>query len=82
MERRVALVTGAAKGIGAATVRILAENGYSVIINYRNSEAQAIALMHELLNKEINCTAIQADLSDPDQAEELYAQCKKCFGFV
>ena len=38
MERKVALVTGAGKGIGAEIVRTLASNGYAVIINYRNSE--------------------------------------------
>lgn len=82
MERKTALVTGAAKGIGAAIVRKLADNGYSVIINYRSSEKEAFELVSELQKREINCAAFKADLSDAEQAEELYMQCKKCFGFV
>ena len=82
MERKVALVTGAGKGIGAEIVRKLAENGYSVIINYRSSEKQAHALVAELLSKEVNCMAVKADLSSRAQVEDLYEQCVKCFGFV
>ncbi len=82
MKRKTALVTGAAKGIGAAIVRKLADNGYSVIINYRSSEQEAFELVSELQKKEINCAAFKADLSDAAQAEDLYVRCKKCFGFV
>ena len=82
MERKVALVTGAGKGIGAEIVRTLASSGYAVIINYRNSEKQATTLVSELLSKEINCMAVKADLSIRAEAEYLYEQCVKCFGFV
>lgn len=82
MERKVALVTGAAKGIGAATVRALAKNGYSVVIHYFRSEEKALTLMRELLANEVNCTVIQADLSIRSEVENLYEQSKKCFGFV
>lgn len=82
MERKVALVTGAAKGIGAATVRALANNGYSVVIHYNKSEEKALLLMRELLAREVNCTVVKADLSVRSEAESLYGESKKCFGFV
>lgn len=58
---KTALVTGGSRGIGEAVCRRLADEGYSVLINYLNSKEKA-----EQLAKEIHGTAIQFDVSDMD----------------
>ncbi|MEG1790534.1 MAG: SDR family oxidoreductase [Oscillospiraceae bacterium] len=62
-----ALITGSSRGIGAATARELASQGWLVNINYLNSEAAAFALASEL-----GCPAYRADVSDPAQVRELF----------
>ncbi len=82
MIKRTALVTGGAKGIGAAIVRKLAEEGFSVAINYKNSEREAFALVKELQDKGSYAIAIRADVSNYEEVELLYNECKKNFGFI
>ena len=50
VHNRVALVTGGARGIGKAVVERLAKEGYSIAINYNNSEERAKNLLQELTN--------------------------------
>ncbi len=64
-----ALITGSSRGIGAACARKLCEDGFEVVINYKNSEASALALA-----KELGCTAIKADISDRTQVEEMFSK--------
>ena len=56
--KKVMLVTGGGRGIGAATARLAAERGYAVCVNYRSDRAAA-----EKLAKEIDALAVQADVS-------------------
>ena len=44
-SRKVAIVTGSSRGVGAATARLLAEKGYNVVINYSKSEKEAGTLV-------------------------------------
>ncbi len=82
MERRVALVTGGAKGIGRAIALTLAEKGFSLAINYRTSEDEATALVKQLQERGVNAIAIKADLSKADEVAKTYEITKKHFGFV
>jgi 3-oxoacyl-[acyl-carrier protein] reductase len=68
-ERRVALVTGAASGIGAACARALAEAGFRVAVHYRSSEARA----KELAEKLPEALLLRADLASPEQVDALVA---------
>lgn len=72
--RKVALVTGGSRGIGAATSLLLARNGFDVCINYKNNSAKAEQLLTQLRNYNSNCVAIQADISDEEQVIALFNQ--------
>ncbi len=63
---RLALVTGASRGIGRAVARELARAGASVVVGYRSGQAEA-----EALAAEIGGRAVQADVSSPDDARRL-----------
>ena len=70
--RRVALVTGGAKGIGAAIVRELAANGYDVVINYLTSEREAEVLASSLTSKYgINALVYRADVADENEVNSM-----------
>ncbi len=63
LRHRTALVTGGARGIGAAICRALAEAGASVAINYRNRADDAERLAKELQGRNVRAAAFQADVS-------------------
>lgn len=67
VQGRVALVTGASRGIGASCATSLSEAGFRVAIHYRGSEDRARALSESLPGSMI----VKADLSDPQQCQDL-----------
>ncbi|MBK8645490.1 MAG: SDR family NAD(P)-dependent oxidoreductase [Gemmatimonadetes bacterium] len=64
-ERRVALVTGGARRLGAAFSRVLARRGYVVAIHHRQSHAEAAALGAEIASAGGESHTFAADLADP-----------------
>lgn len=73
------IITGSARGTGAATAALFADMGYNVVINYNTSEKEALELQKKLGEKSI---AVHADVSTAEGAELLFAEAKKKFGFV
>ena len=72
--RKVALITGASRGIGRACARLFAENGYTVLINYFRSEQAARSLLDELLAKGCDARLYRADVADSAQVEAMCRQ--------
>ena len=70
----VVLITGASRGIGAATARLFAQAGWDVAINYNKSERAALELAGELTGLGVRACAIRADVSDSAQAAALVEQ--------
>lgn len=76
------LITGAARGIGAACARVFAEAGYDVAVNYHNSAAKAEGLVHELRGLGVRAVCVQADVSDSKQVAEMFQRTKDELGAV
>lgn len=71
LSGRVALVTGSSRGIGADTVRYLAEAGADVIINYRNKAPRAEKLAAEVRELGVQALTVGADLTEPASVEAM-----------
>jgi len=79
-ERRVALVTGAATGIGRAVTLALARAGYDVVINYSRSEAAARATAADAEAAGARTLLYQCDVSEDAQVRAMLAACRERFG--
>jgi 3-oxoacyl-[acyl-carrier protein] reductase len=79
---KVALVTGGATGIGAATVEALAAEGIAVAIQYSSSKAQAEALASKLKLAGSKVEIFQSDLTKSDSANTLVSEVKKSLGEI
>ncbi|MFN3310318.1 MAG: SDR family oxidoreductase [Thermomonas sp.] len=69
---RVLLVTGAARGIGAATARLAARQGYAVCVNYRDSREQAEAVVRAIAANGGQARAVQADVASEHDVAALF----------
>ena len=82
LSGKVAVVTGASKGIGAAIAKHLAEEGASVIVNYASSKAGAEKVVDEITGKGGKAMAVQADVAKKADIERLFAETKKAYGAI
>jgi NAD(P)-dependent dehydrogenase (short-subunit alcohol dehydrogenase family) len=74
-EKKVMLVTGGGRGIGAATALLAAERGYAVCVNYLKDEKSAVSLA-----KKINGIAIQADVSSEVEVTRMFDEVDRKLG--
>jgi 3-oxoacyl-[acyl-carrier protein] reductase len=77
---KVAVVTGASKGIGASIAESLAAEGASVVVNYANSKAAAEAVVKRIQEQGGKALAVQADVSKHEEIKRLFAETKAAYG--
>ncbi|CAN7514100.1 glucose 1-dehydrogenase [Acidovorax sp. LjRoot118] len=80
LNGKVAIVTGASKGIGAGIARLFAQSGASVVVNYSTSKDAADALVAEIKGAGGKAVAIQADFSKTADIKRLFEESKRAFG--
>lgn len=79
-KRRVLLVTGASRGIGAATARVAARRGYDVAVNYTSNVEAADAVVADAERAGARAVAIQADVADEQAVDRLFAETERRLG--
>ena len=77
---KVAVVTGASKGIGAAIAKGLAGEGVAVAVNYSSSKAEGEKVAKEITASGGKAVAVQANMSKREEIERLFAESQKAFG--
>lgn len=77
-----ALITGASRGIGAATARLFAREGWDVALNYCHSVSAARTLAAELTALGVRAVPIRADISDSEEAARLVREAEKALGHL
>ena len=82
MSDKVMIVTGGSRGIGAATARLGAAQGYAVCVNYQSNGAAAERLVAEIARQGGRAIAVQADVSREAQVEALFKQADEALGPV
>ena len=77
---RVAIVTGASRGIGAAVAQRLAADGFAVVVNYATQAVPADALVREIADAGGSALAVRADVADPAAVGRLFDEAERAFG--
>ena len=80
LQGKVAVVTGASKGIGAGIARALGAAGASVVVNYASDKTGAEKAVADIKAKGGKAIAVQGDVSKTDDVERLFDETKKAFG--
>jgi 3-oxoacyl-[acyl-carrier protein] reductase len=80
LEGKVAVVTGASKGIGAGIAKALADEGAAVVVNYSSSQQGADRVVAEITGRGGRAIAVQGDVSKQAHIERLFSEAKKAFG--
>ena len=81
-ENKVALITGASRGIGKAIAKKFAENGYNVVINYVSAKTDIKTLTKEFEDLGVKVLLVKADVSNKEEAEGLVNQTIEKFGEI
>lgn len=80
LKNKVAVVTGASKGIGAGIAKALAAEGAAVVVNYASSQEGADRVVAEIVGKGGKAVAVQGDVANPSDVQHIFAETKKAFG--
>jgi 3-oxoacyl-[acyl-carrier protein] reductase len=79
---RAAIVTGGSRGVGRATIRLLAVRGYAVVVNYLHDRRAAESTVEAILAGNSEAVAIRADVADDLDVERLFAETIAVFGGI
>src|SRR5205823_1972730 len=82
LNGKVAVVTGASKGIGAGIAKHLAAEGAAVVVNYASSKDGADKVDDEISKRGGKAIAVQGDVAKKKDIEDLFAEAKKAFGKI
>ena len=80
LRDKVAIVTGASKGIGASIAKHLAAEGAAVVVNFVSSKEGADRVVAEIVRDGGKAVAVQANVAEPAEIERLFFETKKAFG--
>jgi 3-oxoacyl-[acyl-carrier protein] reductase len=79
---RVAIVTGGSRGVGRATIRLLAARGYAVVVNYLHDQRAAESTVEAILTDKGAAVAVRADVADDLDVQRLFAETIAAFGGI
>ncbi|GHB70798.1 oxidoreductase [Psychrosphaera saromensis] len=79
---KVVVITGAGRGIGAATAKLFAEQGYDICINYHNDHESAEKVAKDVRAFGVKCICVQADVSKEEEVEHLFTQVDQQLGAI
>src|SRR3954469_20559851 len=80
LQGKVAVVTGASKGIGASIAWHLAAEGAAVVVNYSSSKEGADRVVNEIVATGGRAIAVQANVAKPNEIQRLFSEAEKEFG--
>src|SRR6202040_3957985 len=82
LDGKVAVVTGASKGIGSGIAKQLAAEGAAVVVNYASSKTDADKVVDEITKRGGKAVAVQANVAKKGEVSQLFTATKKAFGKI
>lgn len=81
-QRKAAIVTGSATGVGAATAILFAQKGINVVVNYTKSRKEAEETVRECEKYGVGVLLVQADVASDEDCQRLAKECFEKFGRI